>query len=150
MTMQKPAPCADCMNRRHFLTTTALSAASLVVAGCGDGEISGVPPQIIELPSGQITLKVGDVSELATNGVLARPFANIGVKRTGPTTFIAMQLVCTHQGCPVTISTNTRLDCPCHFSQFDGDGNVTRGPANRPLPRYPTSYDAASDILTIG
>lgn len=147
---QKPAPCADCMNRRHFLATTALTAAGLAVAGCGDGVFSGVAPVIIDLPSGPVTLKVGDVPELATNGVIARAFSNIGVKRTGPTTFVAMQLICTHQGCGVTISTNTQLDCPCHLSQFDGDGNVTRGPADRPLPRYPTSYNASTDILTIG
>ena len=147
---QKPAPCADCMNRRHFLATTALSAASLAVIGCGNGRISGVPPVIIDLPLGPVTLQVGDVPELATNGVIARAFNNIGVKRTGATTFVAMQLVCTHQGCDVAISTNTQLDCPCHFSQFDGDGNVTRGPADRPLPRYPTSYNVATDILTIG
>lgn len=150
MTMPKPVPCADCMNRRKFLTTTAASAASLVVIGCGDGFISGVPPKTIQLPAGPVTLKVGDVAELATDGVIARVFSNIGVKRTGPTTFVAMALVCTHQGCGVTISTNTRLDCPCHLSQFDGDGNVLRGPADRPLPRYITSYDSATDILTIG
>ena len=137
------------MSRRHFLVTTSLSAASLAVAGCGDGIISGVAPKIVGLPSGPVTLKVGDVPELATNGVIVRRFNSIGVKRTGPTTFIAMQLVCTHQGCAVNISTNTQLDCPCHFSQFDGDGNVTRGPADRALPRYTTSYDTATDILTI-
>ena len=150
MTNRKPVPCADCMNRRHFLATTAMSAASLAVVGCGDGTISGVQPKTIVLPSGPITLKVGDFPALATNGVLTRAFDNIGVKRTGPTAFVAMQLVCTHQGCGVIISTNTQLDCPCHFSQFDGDGNVTRGPAGRPLARYVTSYDPATDILTIG
>jgi Rieske Fe-S protein len=149
MTMSKPVPCADCMSRRHFLATSSLSAATLAVAGCGDGFISGVPPKIVALPTGPVTLKVGDVPELATNGVIARVFSSIGVKRTGATTFVAMQLVCTHQGCGVTISTNTQLDCPCHLSQFDGDGNVTRGPADRALPRYTTSYDTATDILTI-
>ena len=149
MTMQKPQPCADCMNRRHFLTAAA-SAASLVAIGCGDGVISGVAPKIVVLPTGPVTIKVGDHPELATNGVFAVVFSNIGVKRTGPAAFDAIQLVCTHEGCAVLVTSNTQLDCPCHLSRFDGNGAVVRGPADRPLPRYTTSYNASTDILTIG
>ncbi len=149
MTMQKPVPCADCMNRRQFLTTAA-SAASLVVVGCGDGDVSGVPGRTIVIPSGPVTLKVADHPELATTGVIKRVFDSIGVKRTGPATFEALSLVCTHEGCGVNITTSTQLDCPCHQSRFDGNGAVLRGPADRALSRYPTSYDASTDILTIG
>jgi Rieske Fe-S protein len=149
MTMRKPLPCADCMDRRQFLTTTAASAASLVAIGCGDGILSGVAPEIVQLPTGPVTLKVGDHPELANNNVFVRVFSSIGVKRTAPGTFVAMALVCTHQGCGVTITTNTQLDCPCHLSRFDGDGDVVRGPADRALPRYTTAYDSATDILTI-
>jgi Rieske Fe-S protein len=150
MTMQKPVPCANCMNRRQFLTTAAGASAGLVVIACGDGEVSGVPAQIITPPSGPVTLKVGDHPELATAGVIKRVFGSIGVKRTGTTTFDALSLVCTHEGCGVDITTSTQLDCPCHLSRFDGNGNVVRGPADRPLPRYNTSYNSSTDILTIG
>ena len=150
MTMQTPGPCAGCMNRRQFLNATAASAASLIVVGCGDGEISGVSPEIIQLPTGPVTIKVGDHAQLASTGVFVRVFSSIGVKRTGPNAFLAMALVCTHQGCGVDITTDTQLDCPCHFSRFDGNGDVVRGPANDPLPRYPTAYNASTDILTIG
>ncbi len=150
MTMDKPVPCADCMNRRQFLTTAA-SAASLVVVACGDGDISGVPGRIATLPSGPLTIKVGDHPELATIGAFAVLLSGaIGVKRTGTATFDALQLVCTHQGCTVSVTTDTQLDCPCHFSQFDGTGAVVRGPADRALARYNTSYDSSTDILTIG
>jgi Rieske Fe-S protein len=137
------------MNRRHFLTAAA-SVASLIAIGCGNGHISGVAPKIIALPSGPVAIKVGDHPELASNGVFAVVFNNIGVKRAGPEAFDAIQLVCTHEGCPVIVTSNTQLDCPCHLSRFDGDGAVMRGPADRPLPRYTTSYDASTDILTIG
>ena len=150
MTMQKPVPCADCVNRRQFLTTAA-SAAGLVLVGCGDGDVSGVPGATIVLPAGPTTIKVGDHPELATVGSFALLFDGaIGVKRTGTATFDALQLVCTHEGCRVFVTTSTQLDCPCHQSRFDGNGAVLRGPADRALSRYPTSYDAATDILTIG
>jgi Rieske Fe-S protein len=150
MTMQKPQPCAECINRRQFLATTVAGAAGLVVTGCGDGDLSGVTGPIVPLPSGPITITVGDHAGLATTGVLVMIQDAIGVKRTGPNTFDAFSLFCTHQGCRVTITTNTQLDCPCHFSRFDGDGAVVRGPAKDPLPRYTTSYNASTDTLTIG
>lgn len=150
MTMQKPVRCADCMNRRQFLTTAA-SAASLVVVACGDGNVSGVPGKTIVLPTGPTTIKVGDHAALATVGSFALLFDGaVAVKRTGTTTFDALQMVCTHEGCRVLVTTNTQLDCPCHQSRFDGNGAVLRGPADRALSRYPTSYNAATDILTIG
>lgn len=142
-------PCAACINRRQFLTTGAATAAGLVAIACGDGEVSGVPAKTVTLPNGPVTIKVGDFPNLATNGVFVRVFDSIGVKRTGPTTFLALALVCTHQGCGVTITTDAQLDCPCHFSQFNGDGAVLRGPADRPLARFTTSYNSATDVLTI-
>jgi Rieske Fe-S protein len=137
------------MNRRRFLSTAATASAGLVMMACGDGDISGIPPEVIQLPAGPTTIKVGDHPELATIGTLVMVLDSIGVKRTGATTFDAMSLFCTHQGCRVTITSNTQLDCPCHASRFDGNGAVLRGPADRALPRFTTSYDSASDILTI-
>lgn len=43
---------------------------------------------------------------------------------------------CTHLGCRQKWNTEKRrFECPCHGSVFDVDGNVTRGPASRPMPR---------------
>lgn len=46
----------------------------------------------------------------------------------------ALSLVCTHLGCTLTV-TSQELSCPCHGSTFDRHGTVTRGPADRALPR---------------
>ncbi len=44
---------------------------------------------------------------------------------------------CTHLGCRQKWNQDKGLfECPCHGSQFDIEGRVTRGPANRPLPRF--------------
>jgi Rieske Fe-S protein len=61
----------------------------------------------------------------------------------------AMSAVCTHQGCtleakPKTIATG--LTCPCHASTFDGNGNVTRGPASDPLQHYQVTISADGSI----
>ena len=48
--------------------------------------------------------------------------------------FYALSLVCTHLGCTVTVNPG-RLSCPCHGSEFDRQGRVLKGPADRSLAR---------------
>lgn len=46
--------------------------------------------------------------------------------------FSALSLTCTHLGCTLE-QTADGFTCPCHASRFDADGNVTHGPASKPL-----------------
>ena len=50
----------------------------------------------------------------------------------------AISTTCTHFGCIVGPS-ETGFACPCHGSRFDQDGNVTGGPAPKPLPWFKVS-----------
>jgi len=149
--------CGDCISRRAFLTkgTLAVAGVAAVSTGCGDGQIGGsVPTQPVITG---LTLKVSTVPALATVGLLAFHPTDIrvAIKRTGPTTFLALSTTCTHEGTRINIVNNAlSFECPNHGSRFDSDANVTRGP-NAPgtvtkLPTLATSYDAATDILTIG
>ncbi|MBI5353206.1 MAG: Rieske (2Fe-2S) protein [Chloroflexi bacterium] len=47
---------------------------------------------------------------------------------------LAYSLVCTHLGCTIENNDNG-FACPCHGSQFDRDGVVLEGPAQKPLKR---------------
>ncbi len=51
------------------------------------------------------------------------------------TGFKAVSLLCTHLGCTVE-SKPDGFACPCHGSRFDLQGNVTRGPAAKPLNSF--------------
>jgi cytochrome b6-f complex iron-sulfur subunit len=44
----------------------------------------------------------------------------------------AYHLICTHLGCRVE-EDGVNFGCPCHGSQFDRDGKVLHGPAQRSL-----------------
>ena len=46
--------------------------------------------------------------------------------------FAALSLTCTHLGCTVEPD-EKGFACPCHNSSFDINGNVTQGPAVKPL-----------------
>ena len=47
----------------------------------------------------------------------------------------AVLSTCSHRGCEVK-KLRTKFECPCHGSEYDLDGNVTRGPAPSPLERF--------------
>jgi cytochrome b6-f complex iron-sulfur subunit len=149
--------CRDCLSRREFLTrsTLAVAGAAAVVAGCGDGQIGagGATAPILLSP---ISFKVSAVPALATVGQLAfvPTDSRLAVKRTGQTTFLAMSTICTHEGTMIAIvNNNTSFECPNHGARYDSNGSVTRQPqasgSATNLPTYTTSYDAATDTLTI-
>lgn len=50
----------------------------------------------------------------------------------------AISTTCTHLGCIVSTA-GTGFNCPCHGSRYDQDGNVTAGPAPKPLAWYKVS-----------
>lgn len=57
----------------------------------------------------------------------------------------AISTTCTHLGCIVGVS-DTGFACPCHGSRFDQDGNVTGGPAPKPLPWFKVSLAPNGEI----
>jgi Rieske Fe-S protein len=60
----------------------------------------------------------------------------------------ANSISCTHQGCNVNYDKNQkRLDCPCHGSRFDLNGEVLRGPAVRPLEHFKATIEENSILL---
>ena len=149
--------CEDCLSRRAFLakSTLAVAGVAALTTGCGDGQIGG-SGATGPLPSG-LTLQVSTVPALATVGVLAfhPQDSRVAIKRTGPTTFLALSTTCTHEGTRIDIVGNAQsFECPNHGSRFDSNGNVTRGPnaagTVTNLPTLATSYNATTDILTIG
>jgi Rieske Fe-S protein len=147
--------CENCLNRRAFLAKAAsVGAAAALAAGCGNG-IFGPPLPTHSagaIPSGTLTITVSDYPGLASVGTLVQVGIERAVVRTqlSPPTFIALSLICTHQGCDAAVNSPTLIECPCHGSQFGNDGQVIRGPAQVPLAQIATTYDSQTDQLTIG
>lgn len=133
-------PCRECVNRREFLAIAGGSAALAALGGCGDGITIPVPSRL--------AIVVGDFPGLANIGQLVKVGDAHAVKRTDTTTFQAFSMFCTHEGCLTGLSSG-QFNCPCHGSQFNGDGTVKQGPASKSLQQLPTSYNPATDTLTI-
>lgn len=60
--------------------------------------------------------------------------------------FSALSLVCTHLGCTVESKVDS-FTCPCHGSQYDRDGNVTKGPAASPLQKLKVEVTKDSKVV---
>ena len=56
---------------------------------------------------------------------------------------------CTHLGCRIGHLSQNLLQCPCHGSSFDRNGQVVTGPALRPLPDLLYEIDEISNTLTV-
>lgn len=60
--------------------------------------------------------------------------------------FEAFSAICTHAGCTVAWAGNG-FSCPCHGATYDASGQVTGGPAPRPLSRVPVRLEGTNVVL---
>ena len=111
-------------SRRRFLVTLTAVLAAATGAGIF------LSPRVTRR---KVLLAV-PAAEVPPEGALVYREARVAVARDGGEIY-ALSLVCTHLGCTVSV-TPTGIVCPCHGSVFNRQGDVLKGPATRPLPRY--------------
>ena len=138
------------MNRREFLRSlpvlpsgVLLGVSALVLSACG-----GMP---YLAPRGSGNRLVVAAAHVPEAGVLPqRPGMEhpVFLHGTEQGEYTALLVRCTHQGCqpdPV----GDRFICPCHGSEFDLEGAVLRGPAERPLPRFRVAREGEDLVVTL-
>lgn len=158
MSDSHETPPAD---RRDFLLKIGAGAgvAALTVQA-GASLRSLVPNVSYDSPT---TVKLGTPADFP-DGVKFLPDERLFVFRRGQT-FHAVSAVCTHLGCTVRAEalsnvqtveaggTELRLThrfmCPCHGSEYRGDGANVSGPAPRPLAWYRLSVAADDGQLVV-
>jgi cytochrome b6-f complex iron-sulfur subunit len=58
---------------------------------------------------------------------------------------------CTHRKCTVEYNkSRKRFICPCHGSQYDLEGRVLKGPAEKPLKNLDAYLESGRIIFTLG
>ncbi len=110
-----------------------LGVATLV--GCSDPNNGGIDDAGAEPgPCAGLGTRVGAVTDFPA-GTWKLHGGVIVAQDSGG--LYAYTAVCTHQGCLVdTPASDGTTTCPCHGSQFDGNGGVILGPATAPLDHY--------------
>ncbi|MBC7898313.1 MAG: Rieske (2Fe-2S) protein [Cytophagaceae bacterium] len=137
------------LTRRRFLAT---GSGALAVTCLGAlGACATVPVRRITPVNGRIELPLLQHPELATSGGALRvqvPGSDtpIDVLVLGTGQYAALSPICTHLGCTVEVQ-GAYLVCPCHGSTYERTGKVVRGPAERPLRRYPASLSSSQVVI---
>lgn len=150
-------------SRRQFcehvchLSAAALlgGAMSALLQGCNSDDPASSSGSALTriaatLSNGTIVLAIDASSPLASVGSAALvQYSNSSLllARTAQDTFVAVSAICTHQSCTITNYSNSTYTCPCHGSQFNTSGQVTKGPANTSLKKFQTTF--ANNQLTI-
>jgi Rieske Fe-S protein len=71
----------------------------------------------------------------------------VWVVQQSPGTFLALDLTCTHQGCPVSRQ-GSEFRCPCHGAIFSASGAHVSGPGNGPLQSLSVCGDSTGAYIT--
>lgn len=129
------------MKRREFIECVACGMFGLAfLPGCASR-----PTYRSYLIEGRVVLSVAEFDDAARGErilvveaeEMRDPILLIRVERA---VYRALSSVCTHQGCHVRPAGGF-LQCPCHGSTYDLEGEVVRGPAPAPLYEYPVTFD---------
>ncbi len=134
--------------------TLLLGFCGMLAAGLGSALLADgaqAATGIAVAPNGLAAVTVAKIPGLAKVGgsvnlgtVKGVPTA---VVRTGASTYVALDLRCTHQGVTVQ-SANGAWACPAHGSRFAVNGTVTGGPAARNLNTVKSVFK--NGVLTVG
>jgi Rieske Fe-S protein len=116
-----PPPAAPAGNAAP--APAAPAAAGTSTAGTGTASASA--------PTGAAIATVGDIP-IGGGTILAD--RQLVVTRPSANEVRVLSAVCTHQGCAVDTVESGTISCPCHGSAFSLTGDVTSGPATKPLP----------------
>lgn len=134
------------IDRRLFVERAAVALAAAVLPGCASVAVTRVTPS-----GGAVRLPVRNFPQLAYPGGYlkiqpegtAMPLYVLALEEQQ---FVVVSPICTHLGCTVNIE-GARLVCPCHGSTYDRTGRVLRGPAERPLRRFPTTLTREGELI---
>ncbi len=148
-------------DRREFLKRLGIGVGLASVAGQGLASLRSLVPNVsYDAPT---VVKLGVPAEFP-EGMKFLPEQRLFVFREG-NVFHAISAVCTHLGCTVRaealsspvvkkvggseLKLTHRFLCPCHGSQYTGDGQNVAGPAPRPLEWWALSVAADDGQLVV-
>jgi thiosulfate dehydrogenase [quinone] large subunit len=143
------------VGRREFLKQTGLVLTGITLAGTL-GQILESCSSLTS-PSANIThgTTMIDVSELTSNGQflvdssVSPDGTPIPVIRQNATTYTALSMLCTHQGCQVNSPSGGSIFCSCHGSRFNLYGQVVNGPAPTALTSYAVTLNSSANMITV-
>ncbi len=133
------------LSRRALFTQIGVAACAVAAAGSGLVTLDYLKPKVLfEPPTSFVAGTPLDFAEGVVRFNKEKKAYVIGTSNG----VYALSAVCTHLGCITRYKSDEKLiACPCHGSRFDLEGNVTNGPAPRPLPWLDVTEDASGNLV---
>ena len=132
-------------NRRDFFGRVGLAACAVAAAGSGIATLDFLKPKVLFEPPTRF--RAGSPIDYPEGVVRLNKQQKAYVLGAAGGVY-ALSAVCTHLGCITRFLSDERcIACPCHGSRFDLEGNVTHGPAPRPLPWLEVSVDQGGTLI---
>ena len=139
-------------NRRGFIKTTCAICAAAAGLGFVITELEScktADPSTITVSKRGVTVPL---NQMANQSILIIKSASleydIALIKKSEAEYLALQMICTHRQNPVTVSSHGFF-CPSHGSEFDMEGNATKGPAENPLKKFSTVIKEGKAIISI-
>ena len=160
-TKGKEPPAGASDSRRDFLMKAGVGAGIVALVGQAGASLRSLVPNVsYDSPT---TVKIGLPGDFP-DGLKFLPDERLFVFREGKT-FYAISAICTHLGCTVRAEALPRVEtkdvagkplrithrylCPCHGSEYKGDGTNVSGPAPKPLEWFELSVAADDGQLVV-
>jgi Rieske Fe-S protein len=140
------------LERRKFLES---ACKACLFAGAGflisDLTACSSSVKIIRLPVTQDTVRM-PISVFAAEPLqIVRPegwLYNIAIRKSTADQYEALLMECTHQQNQLLANANG-FKCTLHGSQFNINGQVIKGPAERPLKKYSTGLEQDQLVIQL-
>lgn len=141
------------MERRKFLrsgcTLCLLTAAGLAVTDLTSCSPASYPIYRTEVSNKKVSIPLSLFEQASLQ--IVRPkdmYFDIAVQKKEDNTYQALLLLCTHQDTQLDV-TPKGYSCSLHGSRFDKNGNVIKGPAEKPLEHFKTFVENNNLIISI-
>lgn len=145
------------MERIDFLKRCgALCLGGLVIApllqSCGSTHFVSS-----ELAGSNLKVKKADFQLIKDGQITYRSYVLVNpeklnfpiyLSRLSEDQYTAVWMECSHQGAELSAHGDT-LSCPAHGSEFDKNGNVTQGPAQKPLRKFATRVEGDYILISL-
>ena len=147
MTVAKTTSDSNKVSRRQFIGYAWAVAVIALFAQAAGALYQFVQP-IVQAGGFGGKVNAGNVNEFAVDTVSTVREMHGFVSRVEPQGALTMSWTCTHLGCTVPwVESEKQFHCPCHGSLYNTKGEVTGGPAPRPLDLYPS--EVVGDELVV-
>lgn len=132
--------------RRSFLSSLGIGCLGTACLGGAALSVEYLFPNSVLEPSPKFN--AGSLDRFPPDSVTEDLENKTYVIRMRSGAIYSMSAICTHLGCLTFFKQEDNIiACPCHGSKFTKEGDVIKGPAPRPLPRFYTELNDRSQLV---